>query len=287
MKTISLAALLLAAVAAGYYLLQPMAADETLTDDPALAGNVANGAYLARISGCIACHTDSENKGKLVAGAPLDSPYGQFYAPNLTTDADTGLGSWTLNDFARAVRQGVSPRGETYYPAFPYEFFAQLSDQDIRDLWAAFQTVAPVNQPAPSSQLSFPYNLKQGLPLWQRFFQLKPETDVAAERGKYLVEASGHCAACHTPRNLVGGLQQDRWFEGVAATDDSEAIPAITARALRENGWTADDIAYALKTGLTPDGDALGGSMGEVIKYGSRFMSEADRRAIADYLLAE
>lgn len=287
MKTISFAALLFATVAAGYYLLQSITADETLTDDPALAGNVANGAYLARISGCIACHTDSENKGKLVAGAPLDSPYGQFYAPNLTTDAETGIGNWTLNDFARAVRHGVSPEGETYYPAFPYEFFAQLSDQDVRDLWAAFQTVPPVNQPAPPSQLSFPYNLKQGLPLWQRFFQLTPEADVAAERGKYLVEAVGHCAACHTPRNLFGGLQQDRWLEGVAATGDSEAIPAITAGALRKNGWTADDIAYALKTGLTPEGDALGGTMGEVIKYGSRFMSEADRRAIAEYLLAE
>ncbi|WP_261842015.1 c-type cytochrome [Aliamphritea ceti] len=286
-KTISLTVLLSAAVAAGYYMLQPAITVEALSDNQEQPGNVANGAYLARISGCIACHTDSENNGKLVAGAPLDSPYGQFYAPNLTTDSKTGIGSWTLNDFARAVRQGISPEGSAYYPAFPYEFFGQLSDQDVRDLWAAFRTVPPVNQPTPPSQLSFPYNLKQGLPVWQRLFQLSPDVTEESDRGKYLTEAVGHCAACHTPRNLFGSLQQDQWLQGVEALGDAEAIPAITASALRQNNWTVEDLAYALKTGITPEGDALGGSMGEVIKHGSRFMSEADRQAIAKYLLSE
>ncbi len=287
MKTISLAALLIAAVVTGYCLLQPIASGDILAESTEQPGNVANGAYLARISGCIACHTDSENNGKLVAGASLDSPYGQFYAPNLTTDAETGIGNWTLNDFARAVRQGISPAGDAYYPAFPYEFFSQLSDQDVRDLWAAFRTVPPVNQPAPPSQLSFPYSLKQGLPVWQRLFQLQPNAVETANRGAYLAEVSGHCAACHTPRNLFGSLRQDQWLQGIEASGETEAIPAITANALRKNNWTVEDIAYALKTGITPEGDALGGGMGEVIKHGSRFMSEADRQAIAEYLLSE
>lgn len=286
MKKISFAALCLVIAAAGYFLLRPVAITESLAANPDQPGNVPNGAYLARISGCIACHTDSENKGKLVAGAPLDTPFGVFWAPNLTSDPETGIGNWTLQDFATAVRHGIAPDGSSYYPAFPYEFFSHLTDQDIRDLWAAFQTVPPVSQAAPPSQLSFPFNMREGLPAWQRFFPWQGET-YPENRGQYLAEATGHCAACHTPRNIFGGLQTDQWLEGVAAVDDAEAVPAITPEALKQNGWTAEDLAYALKTGLTPDGDALGGSMGEVIKHGSRFMTETDRLALARYLLGE
>lgn len=265
----------------GYISLNSQPESITLQGEP---GDIARGAYLARVSGCIACHTN--NDGALVAGAPLETPYGTFYAPNLTTELKTGIGNWSEEDFARALRHGKSPTGEAYYPAFPYEFFSHLSDQDIRDLWAAFQTVPAISKPEPATELSFPYNLKYGLPLWQALWQWQPETPVTqAETGRYLAEAAAHCAACHTPRNLFGGLQQDKWLQGVPASENTDAVPAITSQALKENDWTADDLAYALKTGITPDGDVFGGSMGEVVKHGTYYLTKTDRQAIAAYLL--
>ncbi|MBY4677575.1 c-type cytochrome [Marinobacterium arenosum] len=255
-------------------------------------GNVARGAYLARAGGCIACHTDIAGGGKpLAGGAPLDTPFGTFYAPNLTQDPQQGIGNWTLEDFARALRQGVSPEGEPYYPAFPYSFYTRLSDQDIADLWAAFRTVPAVAQPSREQQLEFPFNIRSGLRLWQQLylerqrFQPSADADQRFNRGAYLVEGAAHCAACHTPRNLLGGLDPDAAFQGASGLPDGGSAPAITAAALQANGWTVEDLAYALKSGITPDGDVLGGTMGEVIRDGTSFLSQADREAIAHYLL--
>lgn len=249
-------------------------------------GDVANGAYLARISGCIACHTDTKNPSGLVSGAPLKSSFGVFYAPNLSADKEWGIGNWSLADFSTAVREGVSPTGEHYYPAFPYEFFSNFSDQDIRDLWAAFQSVPANAKRAQSSEIDFPYNLKFSLPLWKRLYQLdnSVNTDqLQLQRGQFLVEVAGHCAACHTPRNILGALQQDQWLQGVIANEGG--APPITKEALLLNGWDSADLAYAFKTGIKPDGDVFGAKMQEIIEQGTQFMSEADRLAMADYLL--
>ena len=263
------------------------------TKDIDLVGDVQRGAYLARASGCIACHTNFEKGGApLAGGAPLKTDFGTFYPPNLTTDPIHGLGNWTTQDFAKAVRQGVSPDGQPYYPTFTYPFYANFTDQDIADLWAAFQTVPAVNEPAPPHDARFPFNQRWGLKLWRAAFLQTPHTDPVADngeqwnRGRLLAEGAVHCAACHTGRNFAGARASDsQHFQGNDRLPGGGKSPAIDFDTLQERGWTVDNLAYALKTGVTPTGDALGGTMGEVVFQGTRFLTDEDRKAIAIYLM--
>ena len=258
----------------------------------AVVGDVNNGAYLARASGCIACHTNAEEGGAALAGgAPLKTDFGVFYPPNLTTDPDFGMGRWSVEDFARAVRQGISPEGEPYYPTFTYPFYASYTDQDIADLWAAFQTVPPVAEAAPDHDVSFPFDQRWGLKLWRAAY-LAP-TDTASEpdrsdawnRGKQLVNGATHCAACHTPRNIAGARVISERFSGNPYLPVGGKAPSILSNDLLAEGWTADDLAYALRSGITPSGDVFGGSMAEVVQFGTRFLSDDDLSAMATYIM--
>lgn len=260
--------------------------------DATLVGDPTRGAYLARASGCIGCHTDFANGGQPLAGGPeIETKFGAFRAPNITTDKEQGIGRWSLGDFATAVRRGVSPDGRPYYPAFPYEFYANLSDQDVADLYAAFQTVAPVALPAPAQEIAFPFSFRPGLKLWRawhlepRRFAPDPSRSAEWNRGAFLVRGPGHCAACHTPRNLLGGLVTSQAYAGSRDLPGGDRSPPITPTALSEAGWDADAIATGLKLGVTPDGDALGGTMGEVVRDSTSFLTDDDLNAIATYLL--
>lgn len=255
-------------------------------------GDAGQGAYLARMSGCIACHTNAEDGGRpLAGGLSLPTPFGTFYSPNLTTDKKLGIGSWSIEDFAKAVRQGVSPEGKPYYPAFPYPFYSKLSDQDIADLWAAFQTVPPVAQPSKRQEMIFPFNFREGLKLWRAVFldvgpfEPNPSKSDLWNRGKYIVEGPAHCGACHTPRNFAGARQAELRLHGAEGLPEGGKSPPITAANLKAKGWTVASLAYALKTGILPDGDAFGGSMGEVVRDGTSFLTDDDLSAIATYLL--
>ena len=255
-------------------------------------GDPGKGAYLARMAGCIACHTNSEAGGApLAGGLELPTQFGTFYSPNLTTDKTAGMGAWSVEDFARAVRQGVSPAGEPYYPAFPYPFFTKLTDQDIADLWAAFKTVPPASVPSKPQDMKFPFSFRDGLKLWRAAFvdvtpfEPDPSKSDSWNRGKYIVEGPAHCGACHTPRNVAGARQVEMRFHGADGLPEGGKSPPITAKALKEKGWEINTLKYALKTGVQPDGDAFGGSMGEVVRDGTSFLSDDDLTAIATYLL--
>ena len=257
-----------------------------------LAGDAYRGAYLARSSGCIACHTNVAAGGaSLAGGAPLDTPFGSFVPPNITPDLAGGIGDWTLDQFAVALRQGVRPDGKAYYPAFPYEFYADMSDQDVADLWAAIQTVPAVAEPAPAHDVSFPFNLRWGLKLWRAAYMapaaISPVLGQSAawNRGQQLVTGAAHCAACHTGRNMLGGLKPSAALAGNDNLPGGSVAPSILAADLVAKGWTVANMAYALRTGVMPDGDVLGGSMAEVVQYGTSYMDDADREAIATYLL--
>ncbi len=256
-------------------------------------GDAVRGTYLARMGGCIACHTDSKSGGALLAGgAAIKTPFGDFYGPNITPDKRTGIGSWTLQDFANALTAGQRPDERPYYPVFPYTSYTLMSDQDIVDLWAALQTVPAIYGRAEPNKVDPLYNHRAFLIPWQTLFlepgpyRPDPNRSDAWNRGAFIVEGPGHCVACHTPRNILGGLEEDQALQGGAGGPGGEKVPAITAEDLTKAGWTAADIAYGLKTGLTPEGDALGGSMGEVIKSGTAWLTDEDRQAIATYLLA-
>ena len=258
-----------------------------------LSGNVDRGAYLARASGCIACHTDFENGGApLAGGVKLDTPFGALYSPNLTSDPDQGIGSWTLSQFDKAVRQGISPEGDSYYPAFTYPFYQNFSDQDIADLWAAFQTVPPVAEPSQDSEMLFPFNQRATLKIWRALFLDPPRTEPVPansdvwNRGRLLVEGASHCGACHTGRNILGARKVDsEHFKGSDMLPGGGKAPAIDYDTLMARGWDVESLAYALRTGVTPSGDAFGNAMGEVVLYGTQFLREEDLTAIATYLM--
>ncbi len=257
-----------------------------------LTGDAGRGAYLARASGCIACHTAfTEGGAPLAGGVELATPFGTFYSPNLTTDPDFGIGDWTIEDFAMAVRQGVSPDGEPYYPTFTYPFYGDFSDQEIADLWAAFQTVPAVAELAPEHEVGFPFNLRWGLKLWRAAFLDDPQTepvegrDEVWNRGRELVNGATHCAACHTGRNFAGGRVEAERFAGNDQLPGGDQAPSIRLEDLVEQGWTVDSLVYSLETGITPSGDVFGGGMGEVVQYGTSFLTPEDRLAIATYLM--
>lgn len=255
-------------------------------------GDPVRGAYLARAGGCVSCHTNTAAKGRALAGgAPLDTPFGTFVPPNITPHPVAGIGRWTIQDFARAVRRGVSPGGDPYYPVFTYSFYAGFTDQDIADLWEAFRTVPPVAEVAPAHEVGFPFSFRSGLKLWRAAYLDAPETDALMgtsspwNRGRLLVEGAAHCAACHTGRTLAGGLDASARFAGNDSLPGGSKAPSILTADLLESGWTVANLAYALQSGLLPNGDAFGGSMAEVVAEGTSYLTDDDREAIATYLL--
>ncbi len=258
-----------------------------------LKGDVNNGAYLARASGCISCHTDYANNGTpLAGGIKFTTPFGNLYSPNITTDKKYGIGNWSIEDFDMAVKQGISPKGEAYYPAFPYEFYSNFSDQDIADLWAAFQTVPANSNPSKSHEMPFPFNQRWGLKIWRAAFLSEPKTKPIASKsdvwnkGRLLVEGATHCAACHTPRNIAGARKSNAYeFKGNNKLPGGGKAPAIDFESLQKNNWTIDNLAYALETGITPNGDSFGDSMGKLVLYNTSFLTPKDQQAIATYLL--
>lgn len=259
----------------------------------AQAGDPDRGEYVLRMAGCVGCHTGTAPDSPFLAGGrPLETPFGTFYTPNITPDEETGIGGWTTEDFVAALAAGVAPDGSHYYPAFPYNAYARMTDQDLADLKAYLDTVAPVRNQVPHHDLPFPFNLRIAAAAWKRLF-FRTETFVPDEsrtaqwnRGAYLVAGPGHCSECHTPRNVLGALS-DRHLAGTKAGPDGARVPNITPH--RDTGigsWSEDDITFALETGFKPDGDTMTGVMGEVVEHGTSHLTSEDLAAIAAYLRA-
>lgn len=237
-------------------------------------------------AGCASCHKeeDGENSLELPGGQHFASPFGTFIAPNISTDPDTGIGGWSQLDFASAVLNGTSPDGSHYYPAFPYTSYAKMTDTDVADLWAFMQTLPAVSRENEPHDLGFPFNIRLSLGGWKLLF-LNRDFVAAAdtpqlERGRYLVEALGHCTECHTPRNIIGGLDVGKWMDGAPIPGSKGNTPGITPAHL---DWSAADIAYYLETGFTPDFDSAGGEMAAVVQNTAKLSAE-DRDAIAAYV---
>jgi mono/diheme cytochrome c family protein len=273
-----LAAVLLLALAA----LPARAADEA---------QLKRGEVLFQAADCVACHTDVKGGGApLAGGRPLATPFGVFFSPNISPDRQTGIGGWSEAEFRRALRQGVGRHGEYLFPVFPYPAFTGMTDADIADLYAYLQSRPPVALPDKPHQLRFPFGWRFLQLFWRMlFFRPGPLPPVAGEsaawnRGRYLAEAVVHCQQCHTPRNLLGGLETGRAFSGNPQGPDGMKAPNITGDAETGIGkWSVDDVATLLKTGQTPDMDFVGSGMGDVVK-GTAALADSDRRAIAVYI---
>lgn len=251
------------------------------------------GAVLFAAAGCANCHTDRPHRGApLAGGRALETAFGTFYTPNISPDPRFGIGSWSDGDFLRALRQGIAPDGHDYYPAFPYDAFTQLSDDDILAIKRYIFSLPSRPVPDRSHALRFPFDLRAGIKLWKILYlrqgPLTPQPDESKEwnRGAYLVRAVAHCGECHTPRNWLGALDSKRRFAGTAAGPDGMKVPDITPDPQALGRWSIDDIASYLDDGITPSGDSAGGAMAEVIG-GTGALGLADRRAIAVYMKAQ
>jgi mono/diheme cytochrome c family protein len=240
-------------------------------------------------AGCASCHKAEGAQGEaalvLSGGQRLATPFGTFVVPNISTHPQAGIGSWSLDTFARAVTRGVSPEGKHYYPAFPYTSYALMTDGDVADLFAYMTTLPASDITHPDHELSFPYNLRPTLGLWKRLNGdprfVGPAPSPELERGRYIVEALAHCAECHTPRDAIGRMDRGAWMAGAPNPTGQGRIPNITPGVLR---WSVGDIAYYLETGFTPEFDSAGGHMAAVITNMQK-LSPEDRQAIAAYLL--
>ncbi len=255
---------------------------------------VARGEYLTRAGGCFSCHTDVEHGGpELAGGRALATPFGTFYSPNITPDRETGIGAWTGDVFRRALRHGVRPDGANYFPVFPYPSFTGITDDDLRAIYAYLQARPAVHRPNRAHEVAFPFSWRLLQAGWKLLFFADgpftpdPKRSDAQNRGAYLVSALGHCAECHTPRNRLGALQRAHGLSGNPDGPDGARVPNITPdRATGIGDWTHDDITELLKTGLTPEQAKVKGAMREAVEDGLKYLTDADRDAIATYLLS-
>ncbi len=261
-------------------------------DFEGLKANIENGAYIYNAAGCHSCHLDenkSEDPHLLAGGHILKSDFGNFIVPNISPHPIAGIGNWTRLEFATALVDGVSPKGQHYYPAFPYTSYAQMSKQDIVDLFAYIKTLPEISTPTPSSDIKFPFNIRLGLGPWKLFFHSKQgrnsglNNEISLERGAYIVEALAHCGECHTPRSVNGSLIHNKAYSGVNSAQGRGAIPNITPHENGIGSWSEEEIVEYLASGFTPEFDSAGGNMASVIEKTSK-LTEEDIKSIALYL---
>jgi mono/diheme cytochrome c family protein len=253
------------------------------------ADQVARGQYLVRAGDCMSCHL-RENGEPFAGGLGLNTPFGVIYSSNITSDTQTGIGSWTNDQFYRAMHDGKGAHGEDLYPAFPYPWFRQTTREDDDAIFAYLKTTPPVNYTPPQNKLPF-YLFRSAVGGWNLLFLNTEDFHVdsaqSAEwnRGSYLVNGLGHCGACHTPKGALGGDKSKQQFQG--GDLDNWIAPDLTGNTRTGLGaWSAEDIAEYLKTGRNARAGA-GGPMADVITYSTSLMNDADRRAIAVYLKSQ
>jgi mono/diheme cytochrome c family protein len=288
-RRIFLGAAIAAIIGLGVYWWLTSAAGISAQSLPAHTPNPANGIVVFNAGGCASCHAvpNQPDRLKLGGGLAIPSPFGTFYAPNISPDEKDGIGRWTEAEFVTAVTRGVSPGGTHYFPAFPYTSYAHAKVEDIRDLFAYLKTLNPVSGKVRDHDLPFPFNIRRNVGIWKLLFfdstPFAPDASRSAQwnRGAYLMNSLGHCAECHSPRNFLGGIIKTQRFAGGPNPEGEGWVPNITQKGLAE--WSVKDIDYFLETGQTPDGDSAGGSMVRVIKNTSQ-LPASDRAAIAEYL---
>nr|WP_295835494.1 molybdopterin cofactor-binding domain-containing protein [uncultured Azospirillum sp.] len=248
---------------------------------------IERGRQLAALGDCAVCHT-AENGATNAGGRPFETPFGTVYSTNITPDPDSGIGRWSFAAFDRAMREGISRDGRHLYPAFPYTAFRNMTDDDMQALYAYMMTQQPVRSETPANTMRFPFNLRPMMAGWNTLFlnreTYKPAPQRSAEwnRGNYLVNGLGHCAACHSPRNALGAEKLGDAFLAGGTVDGWEA-PALNGLSKAPKPWTEDDLFTYLRTGFSQRHGVAAGPMAAVVHELST-VPEADVRAMAVYL---
>jgi mono/diheme cytochrome c family protein len=254
-------------------------------------GMVERGTYVVRIAGCVTCHT-AKGGVPFAGGRALETPFGTFHAPNITPHKTAGIGAWTDEQFLRAVMEGEGIHGEQLYPVFPYTSYSRMTPEDVLSIKAYLFSLAPADLRAPANELSFPYSWRALMKAWKVLFfdgaqplEEDPSRSKAWNRGRYLVVAPGHCGECHTPRNFLGAPDQDSALRGNSDGPDGWAVPALVGPSKGSFAqWSVEEISEYLKTGGKPDFDSSQGPMKEVIEENTRFLTDEDRAAMAEFL---
>jgi len=285
--------IVLAAVCAGVLVAMNLRGEDPLPEQPqafdATPQQVERGRYLALAGNCAGCHTTRGGQ-PYAGGLPLETPFGTIYSSNLTSDPETGIGSWSSAHFWRAMHNGRSKDGRLLYPAFPYPNFTKVTREDSDAIYAYLRTVAPAPAPNLAHRLRFPYDTQAALAVW-RALSFKPEPFVAnagkpAEwnRGAYLVDGLGHCIACHGARNSLGATETKLGLSGGLIAVENWYAPSLTdKRQAGVAGWPTADVVALLKTGTAPGGSVMG-PMADVVFRSTQHLSEADLAAMAGYL---
>ena len=258
---------------------------------PARQANLDNGKLVFYAGGCASCHQTpgQDDRTLLGGGHELGSPFGSFFAPNISPHPERGIGKWTEAEFASAMLKGTSPKGEHYYPAFPYTSYGLMTLADVQDLFAFIKTLKPTDTPNRPHHLGFPFNVRLTLGGWKLLaFDAKPFTPDPAKsaelnRGAYLVEGMGHCAECHSERFVFGMIKPWRRFAGGPDPEGKGTVPNITPHKDGIGAWSDADIASLLTDGLTPEADVVGGTMGSVVKNMAQ-LPKSDIAAMVAYL---
>lgn len=277
---------ILALLGAGAAYAVDVTKDETAHNGQAY-DEIARGRYLAILGDCAACHTDPGGK-PYAGGEPIETPFGVVASANITPDLETGIGGWSDDDFVSALQQGRGKDGIRLYPAMPYPYFAKMSRDQILAIRAYLNTLEPVHLKVRTDELPFPFKYRFGMLFWNAlFFSGKPFEPVAGKsaewnRGAFIVEGPGHCGACHTPKNFLGGDKTGDALQG--ASLQGWFAPDLTSD--QRSGladWSPDDIVAYLKTGHGRHASASG-TMSDVIRDSTSQMSDSDLQAIATYL---
>jgi mono/diheme cytochrome c family protein len=255
--------------------------------DPQEFTEIERGRYLAITSDCASCHTVPGGK-PFAGGRPIETPFGNIVAPNITPDLETGIGAWSEEAFDAAVRKGVRPNGARLYPAMPYNAYTRMSRDDVRAVRAYLNSVDPVRNAVIANTLPFPFNIRATMRVWDALYfkagEFKPDPAKSAEwnRGAFLVDGPAHCGACHTPKTFLGGDRTDQYLQGSYLQGWS--APDITNDKRTGLGeWSVEDVASYLKTGHNRISAATG-PMAEAVSLSTSHMTDEDTGAIAAYL---
>jgi mono/diheme cytochrome c family protein len=256
--------------------------------DPQEFTQIERGRYLAVLSDCASCHTVPGSNQPFAGGRAIETPFGNIVAPNITPDPETGIGSWSDEQFDAAVREGVARNGSHLYPAMPYNAYTKMSRDDVLAIRAYLNTLVPVRNAVEANTLPFPFDIRAAMRVWNALYfnegDYQPNPNQSAEwnRGAFLVDGPGHCGACHTPKTALGGDKTSQYLEG--AYLQGWSAPDITNDSrLGLGAWSKEDLVAYLKSGHNRV-TAATGPMGEVVTLSAAFMTDPDLNAIATYL---
>jgi mono/diheme cytochrome c family protein len=256
---------------------------------PASSAVIERGAYLARAGNCMGCHTTAGG-AEFAGGRGVDTPFGVVVAPNITPDAKTGIGNWSAIEFWRSLHHGRSKDGRLLYPAFPYPSFTHVSRKDSDALYAFLQSVPAVEKANSPHALRFPYSTQAALAIWRALYfrpgVFEPEAGQNTDwnRGKYLTQGLGHCAACHSGRDFLGGTRLNAEFAGGLMADGTWYAPSLASP--NEAGvqrWSREQVVRLLKDGVSAHA-SVSGPMAEVVFTSTQYLTDQDLNAMARYL---